>query len=179
MAAIACDLSAAAILFGIEVAHIDRRLGPVATIEPLLAWALIMTATAVCATTVALLMRWRRPRVASPDLDRLHRVVLEEASAAAKAPLPGAVEATLKAACRALGTAIGGRVSSTLEEDHAPEYGLSENRGSWSRQVGPDRHSLTFTTTRTFDEQDVLLLERIAWLVDLLLSHAADRDAES
>lgn len=162
-------LSVAALLYGLELAHVGQRLVPFARVELALGWVLLAIALAVAAVIVATASVRAKPR--SVDrLDAAHRRVVEQAAIAAKQPLPGAIEGTLEAGCHGLGVLLDDWVHWALEEDVRPP-GLSKSGSFWSCRVGCNGESLIFTTGGVFSEQEMLVLERIEEFVDLLLRH--------
>lgn len=163
-------LSIAALLYGLEVIHFGHRVAPLAHVELALGWILLIIALAVGAAIFSTAAVVRAKPLPADQLDAAHRRVVEQASIAAKQPLPGAIEGLLDAGCHGLGVLLDDWVRWALEEDARPP-GLSKSGSFWSCQVGCDGRSLIFTTGGVFSEQELLVLERIEELVDLLLRH--------
>lgn len=161
-------------LYGLEKAHLDRRLEPLLR-KPTLLWALLATAAALAAI-VAFLKARRRTAVIELDVEHLDAI--EEVNEAMK-HLPDAVDAMREACRRGLERVRGSGVECMLTKDRRYPPGISESGGLWSYRTGSDGSCLVFVTGGKFSRQDILLLEETAEKLDIVLTCLAYFDQKA
>jgi hypothetical protein len=169
---IAHHFSLLVVLYCIHRFRADQWLVLLIERDPVLAWAILATVTALTALGLNRAQRANPHRAI--ELSSQHDRIVEQVTA--ECGSPDAPAAMCKAAERGLEAVRGVWVRCTLSDDRRP-LGLSAEDCCWR---GPLRTGqLTFTSGDPFSAQDVLAMKAIGLRIDVVMAYEAGGNAGS